>query len=578
MSDYHGYFEQLWHYIEWLKTLSAEELGALCVAAAFPLYFLIFLSKTTVIACFRKLGIWMPIWYRFIPVLPWRRVIKVKMSLERWFEHVFKISKQSSSGFASVSGVQTLNYTNSNKQVYLGLPWLFGFKSYQPIGLDIKTHMLVVGQSGGGKSVFLKTMLALWANSIVSIDPKGEFFRDIYARKTSHRIVNLVPLNAAISDQLNPFDYLHDAYEKGGESLAIQAADRIALVFLETPSGSKQPYFHDTSRMYMSSLILFVYVYFPKEQHNLGMVRDLITRGLQVFNDDGTEETTGSEAFDLLHKLMCESTRFSSAISGGAAPFINVGQETLGSLRSTLQQGTRELDIPSVRHMLSHTTIPLRELKERRDVVLNIVGSTTSIRGELKNIFRLITNLVMYTFEDDSLKKNGQTLFIGEELNAQGYSSCIEMFLPVLRSMGLSFIGAIQDFPSLKQHYPHTYMSFSGNSDATVWLQTSHPENLSILQRLLGKAGIVEKDKRLGKTHIRSVDVGTTDQLARFLDSDTGNIIVTRAGKRALRLKLDAHHKALPFWAFSPDPDHKEPLLRRLIRFLFSSENKRPQE
>ena len=103
-----------------------------------------------------------------------------------------------------------------------------------------------------------------------------------------------------------------------------------------------------------------------------------------------------------------------------------------------------------------------------------------------------------------------------------------------------------------------------------MWLPTTHPENLSLLARILGKKTLIEKDKRTGRKTYREVDVATPEQLGRFLSADSSNTIVTRAGGRALRLKLDPHYKALPVWAYDADPDHKEPLLRRLTRYFLN--------
>lgn len=59
------------------------------------------------------------------------------------------------------------------------------------------------------------------------------------------------------------------------------------------------------------------------------------------------------------------------------------------------------------------------------------------------------------------------------------------------------------------------------------------------------------------------------DQVRRFLNPDSQNLIVTRAGSRALRLKNEPYFKALPVWTYRADPDHKEVLARRITRAVF---------
>ncbi len=563
-----------------LQHLSGEDIALAVAGAALTLPFVCFVVKTVAIWLLRKLGLAAPWTYsRFvIPSLPWRGLIlRPVMVFGRWKEHVFKIGKTASGGFASIPATLTNGYTNPKSQIPLGLPWIWGFSTYQTIGLDITTHLLCIGQSGGGKSVWLKTLLAVWRNSFFLVDPKGEMTRDILGRKTSHRVVILAPYNQSISGQVNPFCCLHMAFLVGGDDAAIKWAYRIAQSFIETPPNSKQPFFTDTSREYLAGLILFVYDVYPEDFRHLGTVRDLITYGMQVFNDDGSENTTREEAIALLHKMMMESTAFGgNAIAGAAGPFITAGKETLGNLRSTLQGRTKVLDLPGVRYMLSSTTCPIRELKTHDDYGLVINAGITSIRQELQDVVRLITNMVFYTFEDEPVK-NGQCLMVQEEFTAQGYNSCVEVALPYARGLGLNFVGLIQDVEALKSAYPTTHLSFIGNSDATIWLSTAHPDNLRLLSSTLGKTVTVRKDKHSGKKNRVETDVATPDQLARFLTTDLGNMIVTRAGKRGLRLRLDPHYKALPVSMYEADPDHKEALLRRIMRFLLHPFMRKPK-
>jgi len=58
------------------------------------------------------------------------------------------------------------------------------------------------------------------------------------------------------------------------------------------------------------------------------------------------------------------------------------------------------------------------------------------------------------------------------------------------------------------------------------------------------------------------------EQIRRFLDPARGRVIVTRAGKRPLRLKIAKYFEELPVTAYDPDPQHRERLLRRFTRFL----------
>lgn len=525
-----------------------------------------FAVKTVTIWSLRRLGCSTPrLYYQLFPRLPWRGIVKGYMAFKGWQESVFKIGQISSGGFASV--LSTLTHSYRKGMVPLGLPWVWGGSLYSFLGIRVETHLQVIGSSGAGKSVWLKLLLSEWNNSAVIIDAKnGELSRDLASSDKRRQWVILRPYDPESTGQFNPFDILHEAFERDSENETIRAAYKIGQSFIETPPHSKQPFFTDTSRGYLVGLILFVYVYFPEHDRNLGTVRDLTVHGLRVYSDGGSLESTKDEAVEYLHFLMMESEAFGGTIAGAAGPFINASKETLGNLQATLQQKMVVLDIPSVRHMLSATTRPLRELKSCDDFVLVLDASVSSIRGELQDVVRLFTNMVLYACEMET-KSKGQCLMALDEFNAQGYNAQIEAALPVARGLHKLVIAIlIQDLEGVRAAYPKTYLAFTGNSTATLWFATAHPMNLAELSKTLGKKTIIVKDKQTGRKTYREVNAAEPDQLGRFLNVKSRNMIVTRAGGRAWRLKLDPHYLALPVWRYTPDPDHKETLLRRLMR------------
>jgi hypothetical protein len=569
MNTFLASYPELLTLWEWLQTQAPAIQLSVAVMAVIALFACLFVFKNLLIAVLRMFGLASPSLYRKFIVFPWRPVFTLWLRFCRFREHLFRIGKHSTGGYAGVLATLTNRY-NPKTDIPLGLPWMAGLPCYQMIGHTIETHMMVIAQSGAGKSVFLKTVIAQWIqhNSLFVIDPKSEHRRDILSCKSTHTLVSLRPYDME-SGQVNPFDCLREAFHEQGESAAIKYAYRIGQSFIESNPNTKQPFFTETSRGYFVGLILLVESHFPLKDRHLGTVRDLIVHGLPTTDEFGVPDNDPELAFASLYEMMMGSSAFGGAIAGAAAPFINAKNETKGSLQATIQERTKVLDIPTVRHMLNGTTRSLRDLKRCRNYALTYEASVSSIRNELQDVTRLITNMVIFSFEDEPIK-NGQCLVLLDEFNASGTNSTISTYLPILRSMGASLLPAVQDLEGLKACYPSTFMSFIGNSDATIWMSSPHPMNKAELSRTLGKKTIIEKDQYSGKKSYREVDVATPEQLGRFLDSETGNMIVTRAGKRPLRLVLDPHHKALSIKQYNADPDHKEALLRRLSRFVLN--------
>lgn len=550
----------------WLESLTPEQVCYLLAACALPLAISLFIVVTILTIILRILGLSHPHQNQYWPRLPWRSVYRVWIGITIWFEQVFRFGKHRTGSFAG--WLVAFCLVHSKKTVFLGRAMIAGFGTVQPVGVPVSRHIMVFAMTGGGKTAWLITMVQNWDGSVFILDPKGQVTYAL-ARCDKRTWVILDPYNP--SDQWNPFDTLKAAIELGEDP--VKWAMRISESLIVTPAGSKTPYFTDTSRGFVTSLILHILTFFDEQYHNLGFMRELIIFGLRVVNDDGTIETTPEEARALLYQTMRENAAFQGAVAGGAAAFESASGETEGNLLSTLQEQTKWLDIPSIRNMLSATTRPLSDLKTRDDVVMAFVCPVLSIREELKPLARLLTNMVSYTFESVK-KKKGSCLTIVDECQSMGYNSTIEVVLPVARSYGQTFVGIAQDIEGMKASCPKTYQAFMGNADAVLWMGSNHPENLNYLSKNLGQKSHIERDPYTGKKTYRDVDVTDAEQVARLLDPERGNVIVTRAGKRPLLLKQDPYFKALPVWAYDPDPDHREPTLRAVMRFIL---NRKPK-
>lgn len=170
--------------------------------------------------------------------------------------------------------------------------------------------------------------------------------------------------------------------------------------------------------------------------------------------------------------------------------------------------------------------------------------------------------------------KNGECLIIVDEMPSQNYNAIFEIILAVLRSYGGIFLGISQNIELMKKIYPTSWATFSGEADAVFWMATNHDDTAAHLSQILGKKSHVEKDNYSGRKTYREVAVMDADQVKRFLSPDSGNLIVTRAGMRALKLKNEPYFKALPVWKYAPDPDHKETFWRRITRRAFDRKQK----
>ena len=173
-------------------------------------------------------------------------------------------------------------------------------------------------------------------------------------------------------------------------------------------------------------------------------------------------------------------------------------------------------------------------------------------------------------------EKNGQCLTIVDELPSQGYNETFEVMLAVARSYGQTILGISQNTELMKKAYPKSWATFSGEADAVFFMATNHNDTAAHLSQALGKKSHVTKDPYSGRKNYREVAVMDIDQIKRFLSPGSDNLIVTRAGARALKLKNEPYFKALPVWKYAADPAYQEVFLRRCMRKLFGHKNKVP--
>lgn len=565
LNDAFNFVEQF-EIFEILLPISHTDIAAISAIAVIALWLGSFVFKTILIFILRQFGCSTPELYSKFPTLPWRSVYRVKMNIARWYEHVFKFGKQQTGGFASVLSVLTNRF--SKGKIFIGRPWFCGFGLYQSIGIKLTKHMLIVAGTGSGKTSTIIASLANWKGSAFVLDPTSIITNTLAKNDKKRQWLELSPYEPETTAQINPFDDVKAAIVREGPDAAIKWSYRIGESFIKTEPNLKQPFFTDASRGFFVGAFLHILSAHPEEEHNLGTLRHLIIHGYKVFDDDGKLLSTPEESRQFLYRAMLNNPAYGGAIAGAAAPFINSSPETKGNLEATLQEKTKILDIPAVRHFFAKTTRPLSDLKTKDDAgfVLNI--PLFSLRQELNGVAMLVQNLVFYTFESVKERK-GMALFVTDEAQAQGYNSALEVAMPTARSQGLNIIVITQDLDGLEAEYKKTYLAFVGNADIVLWMATAHPSNKRRLCSLLGKKTIITKDRDTGRKTYREVDVMNDEQIERYLSPETGNFIATVAGKRPWRCKLDPFFKSLPVWSYQPDPNHKEPILRRIGRFFF---------
>lgn len=519
----------------------------------------------------RNYGIWNPESFHNWLWLPWRSLVQLATRFTEWREEIMRMGSESTAGFASFLSASALVFRPG--YVLLGRLRLLGFNLIQPLGFKAERHLAMIAGTGAGKTTFLITLLGLHKGNAFVIDPKGQITK-VIANRRGHggNGVRGLGMDVAILDPYktvqghqtsswNALDELAKVEQREGKNAVVKYSMKMAEAIV--PLDGDKPYFPKTAREFLQALILHVYTTEPPEHRNLVRVRELATRGYHEHVKKG--------AFEFLLEEMQINPAYNGAIANAGASLAGTGK-SFGDILSTLRSALKFLDIPEVRDISMRSDFSLEDLK-LGNLNLFVCAPTNAIREELSNWFRLLTVTGLDLFEKIPGNLEDACLFAVDEMPSLGYIEAIETSAPVMRSYGVRLLAIAQDLEKLQKAYPKGWRGFIGNADAVYWMGTNENETATYLAEKIGEK---THNKRKGwipffrKTvSSKSASVLTPDQIRRFLDPRKQTMIVTRFGKRALRVGTMPYFRELPVYFYEHDAEHKEAAGRRTGRAWF---------
>ena len=518
-----------------------------------------------------------------------------------WWEEMFRFRHTASARFAGCREVMALVYRQG--MAPLGNLRVLGIGLFQSVAMRMHKHWIMVAGTGGGKTTFLITLLGLGkAFPCFVIDPKGQMAAALAKRLgkggqgikgkglDTHFLDPKRTVRGQTTSSWNVFDEIFHAVErrkkrnqealekarKRGktppnkllkpEDAAVIYALRIADG-LVVRHGKDSAYWSNSAKDFLVGLILYVYLVEPPERRNLVRLYSLLCNGLP-------EETPpGRNPFDVLLFRMTQMQDFVGVIAASASTLANTAKETRGSIIGTMMEALKWLKNPAIRAICLSSDFQLASLKD--NLALFLCAPTSDIRGEMSGWFRLLTILTLTIFEElQHVKSKLPCWLILDEGPSLGKIEFLETAAAVLRSYGVRLLFIAQDLGQIRTLYDN-WQTFLSNAAAITFLSVADPETLNFIEQNLGKARVRRK---LGRRWYRPFSaepprvtedehvIMTSDQIARFLSPERGNLIVMRSGARPLKLKVAPYFKALPIHFYEADPDYPEAPLRALTR------------
>jgi type IV secretory pathway TraG/TraD family ATPase VirD4 len=565
--------------LTWAQFFHGAGWGSILVAAfawSFALVFSYFFWLILFSRFWKLTGRWNPFgWktYRLRPLF-----LRAYARMSDWWESESKFGRQATGGFAGLLGVLSNEFKDGD--IFLGRPKLFIGGMLRPIGIQTEKHMVTIASTGSGKSTAaLIPNLCIHRGSALIIDPKGELaaitaLRRGYGgggvRGMGQDVFVLDPFGIVPGFETASYN-IFDEMERVAEYDAdrpVSYARKVAQALV--PSTSRDPYWDDAPRTFISGLLLYIFQG-PEKQRNLVRLRELIMEGDVEAYGTLTEEggDRRGDAFDALLVMMkaCPEGPYRHVIVGSANSLSKMSPNQRGSVLTMAMEHTSFLDMPEIRRISMSSDFLLEDLKNRAiSIYLCLpLNAVSGIEGRWLRMFVLLTVDMMTRV---SKAPNPPLLLAIDEFPSLGKLDGIETVAPTMRSVGVRLWVIGQDLEQFEKVYPESWGGFIGNAEAVQFMGVTHPPTVAWLAERLGQHQVVDYEKVGPEIRENKSEraLREPDQVARMLSPKKKNQIIWRGSERPLLLKICPYFEYMPWWYYSRDPRFREKFNRRIWR------------
>jgi stage V sporulation protein K len=542
-----------------------------CFAWTFTIVFSYAFWITALSRFWKFIGRWNPFGSNIFLARP--HVLRMAVAISNWREREFHFGEHATGRFASIFEILSNEFQAGD--IFLGRPKLLIGGMLRPIGISTEKHMVTIAGTGSGKSTgALIPNLCCFANSgsLLCVDPKGELAA-ITARRRGNggggvvgmgqRVFVLDPFHIVPGFQTasyNVFDEMERVAQYDVDR-PVSYARKISQALV--PSTSKDPYWDDAPRTFISGLLLYIFQG-PKEHRNLVRLRALLMEGdvttyLHIREAGG--DATG-DAFDALLTMMknCPEGPYHHVIVGSANSLSKMSRNQRGSVLTMAMEHTSFLDMPEIRKISMTSDFLLEDLKNSHiSVYLCLpLNAVSGIEGRWLRMFVLLT-VDMMTRVNKAPKP--PLLLAIDEFPSLGKLDGIETVAPTMRSQGVRLWVVGQDIEQFEKVYPESWGSFIGGAEAVQFMGITHPPTVAYIAERLGQHVVIER-QQVGGGQVRESaserPLRDPEQIARMLSKDGKNQIIWRGNKRPMLLKVCPYFEYMPWWQYSRDRRFRE--------------------
>lgn len=426
---------------------------------------------------FAFVGIAMPFACFYLPEIIMREWQKVKEN--RAFRQSFKEGRGGSAQWAgepTLARFQAGAYIN-NKKILLGRSLFDDDPHTRVIGIDDDTHMITVGMTGSGKSTtVLLPNLATYAGSAIVLDPKGELANKTYYCRSNEQNLRWQEIQSPVSKHLiNGRCFVLDPFAET-KGLPLNCYNLLSEIDIDsdrvremlsaisdgcvTPEKGDNVHFEELAKHFIEGMIAHVLSWYPKENHNLPFIFDLIN-GV----DADLKAADPTKFNDLLYEMLKDDA------AGGlplqiASKILEMGDREKGSVLSTVTRSLKWVSDPAMRKHLVKSDFNFFGLNYRTVYIVLPDGLIKEQMRWLRSLIALSLTLV----KNSPDKAEIPTLFVMDEFpRLGGKIDIISEGFGILRGYGIKLWAFLQDIGQLQKDYPDRWTSMLANSTVQVF-------------------------------------------------------------------------------------------------------------
>lgn len=537
--------------------------------------------RTVVFTTLKTFGAYDPRWDEHWPRLPWRMFWRAWTAFKEWKEENFG-SGVPSAGKAGALAQLALTYSVGHSLIGKArLP--LGVPHYSLVGEPSERHKVIVASTRSGKTLQLKTELALMPCDACAIitDPKGEITEEVGYKleERGHELCVLDPLKTTSrpSQRINFHRQVDFINQRLGDDRTTMIFDRIASIFFP-PGTNEKEFFQNMGREGWARINCFAKLTI----RNSSMVdaRRLLQQGF-IKEAGGDAEL----AMTMLWKAMEQCAAYDGYVSSFGSQMLSMDDRTRESVLATIRSKTAFLDHDHVKAVSQGNDINLCDLKDaKKNLVVTIAAPVGDMRTTLRPWIGSIISLSLAVMEWVEGDLKTKTRFMIEEAQAIGGQALPGLgdTAALMAGMGVQLTLVVQDMGGFKKAFPDDYMSILGNAQHVVFMATNDPETYDyVAHKAFGETTVKRKKwfiPFLWTIASWTKPVVTPDQVRRFLEAGRNNAVVMRNGKRSMFVKIAKSYETLPVWMINPSKAHGESALRAFTRSLLGCHPKQPRK